>query len=67
VPRSLEDAIKAFETADKNTDVVVDLMGGVPARTGTGAAGPARPSVQWTTPWVVRGRIQIPIVIAGRK
>ena len=65
-PRTLEDAIKVFQTADKNTDVVVELMGGVPARMGT-AMVPARPSVQWTTPWVVRGRIQIPIVIAGRK
>jgi hypothetical protein len=71
-PRTLEDAIKAFETGDKNTDVVVELIGGTPARTEAGGASsgglrPARPSAQWTTPWVVRGRIQIPIVISGRK
>jgi hypothetical protein len=63
-PRTLEDAIKAFETGDKNTDVVVELIGGTPAG---GDVRPARPSAHWTTPWVVRGRIQIPIVITGRK
>ena len=62
-PRTLPDAIKAFETRDKNTDVVVELMGGMPAR--TAAASPARPSAQWTTLWVVHGRVQIPIVIKG--
>lgn len=64
-PGTLADAIKAFETGDKNTDVVVELMGGMPAR--TDGAVPARPSTQWTTPWVVRGRIQVPIVIDGKK
>ena len=66
-PRTLADAIKAFETGDKNTDVVVDLVGGTPPRTDGAAAAPAKSSVQWTTPWVVRGRIQIPIVISGKK
>ncbi len=66
-PRTLADAIKAFETGDKNTDVVVELMGGVPPRTDSTGASPAKPSTQWTTPWVVRGRVQVPIVISGRK
>mgnify|MGYP001424815550 CR=1 FL=1 len=64
-PRTLADAIKAFETGDKNTDVVVELMGGVPPRTGTAGAAPAKPSGQWTTPWVVHGRVQLPVVIKG--
>ncbi|HEV2440860.1 MAG TPA: SpoIVB peptidase S55 domain-containing protein [bacterium] len=64
-PRTLADAIKAFETGDKNTDVVVELMGGVPPRTGTAGAAPARPSGQWTTPWVVHGRVLLPVVIKG--
>ncbi|HLY23484.1 MAG TPA: SpoIVB peptidase S55 domain-containing protein [bacterium] len=62
--RTLADAVKAFETGDKNTDVVVELMGGLPPRTDSAGAAPARPSAQWTTPWVVRGRVQLPIVIA---
>lgn len=62
--RTLADAVKAFETGDKNTDVVVELMGGLPPRADSAGAAPARPSAQWTTPWVVRGRVQLPIVIA---
>lgn len=64
-PRTLEDAIKAFETGDKNTDVVVELMGGLPARRDDAAAPPAKPSARWTTPWVVRGRMQLSVVIKG--
>lgn len=64
-PRTLEDAIKAFETGDKNTDVVVELMGGVPAKRDDAAAPPAKPSARWTTPWVVRGRLQLSVVIKG--
>jgi len=63
-PSTLADAIKAFENGDKNTDVVVELMGGLPPRTDSAGAAAARPSAQWTTPWVVRGRVQLPIVIA---
>jgi hypothetical protein len=63
-PRTLADAVRAFETGDKNTDVVVELMGGLPPRTDGAGAAPAKPSAQWTTPWVVRGRMQLPIVIA---
>jgi hypothetical protein len=63
-PRTLADAVRAFETGDKNTDVVVELMGGLPPRTDSAGAAPAKPSAQWTTPWVVRGRMQLPIVIA---
>jgi SpoIVB peptidase S55 len=64
-PRTLADAITAFETGDKNTDVVVELMGGLPPRTDGTGASPVRPSAQWTTPWVVRGRMQVPVVIKG--
>ena len=64
-PATLDDAIKAFETGDKNTDVVVELTGGLPPRTDAASGPPAKPSAQWTTPWVVRGRIQLPIVIKG--
>lgn len=63
-PKTLEEAIRAFETDAKNTDVVVELMGGVPPRAGPGDA-PAKPATQWTTSWVMRGRVQLPIVIKG--
>ena len=63
-PSTLADAVKAFETGDKNTNVVVELMGGLPPRTDGAVDAPARPSAQWTTPWVVGGRLQLPIVIA---
>jgi hypothetical protein len=67
-PRTLADAVKAFENGDKNTDVVVELMGGVPPHTTPGVATPAAPSktsAGWTTPWVMRGRLQVPVVIKG--
>ena len=63
-PKTLDEAIQAFETDAKNTDVVVELMGGVPPRAGPGAA-PAKPAAHWTTSWVMRGRVQLPIVIKG--
>ena len=63
--RTLADAITAFETGDKNTDVVVEMLGGLPARPDADGASPARPTAQWTTPWVVSGRVQVPIVIKG--
>jgi hypothetical protein len=64
-PKTLADAIKAFETGDKNTDVVMELMGGMPAQTDGAGTPPAKPSTQWTTSWVMRGRVQLPIVIKG--
>jgi hypothetical protein len=63
--RTLADEITAFETADKNTDVVVEMLGGLPLHTDAEGAAASRPAAHWTTPWVVRGRLQLPIVIKG--
>jgi hypothetical protein len=63
--RTLADEITAFETADKNTDVVIEMLGGLPLHVDADGAAAARPAAQWTTPWVVRGRLQLPIVIKG--
>jgi hypothetical protein len=63
--RDLAGAISAFERGEKNTDVVVELTSGLPKVQGPGAAaGPARTSTRWATPWVLTGRFQMPIVIA---
>jgi len=66
-PRSLADAITAFETQERHTDVVVDLVGGVPRLPVPGAppSGQSRASATATTPWVLDGRIQTPLVVAG--
>jgi len=66
-PRTLEDAIRAFEAGEKNTDIVVEITSGTSPRGETGVvpAGPPRTSVRSTTSWVLRGRFQIPIVIGG--
>jgi len=64
--QSLPDAITAFEQQEKNTDIVVELIGGrvAPTDSGTGADA-GRPTATSTTPWVLNGRIQIPVLITG--
>ena len=62
--RNLTDAISAFESSDKNTDVVVELVNGAQRTPSTGVgAAPSRASTRWTTPWVLSGRFQTPIAI----
>ena len=65
--RTLTDAISAFEKGEKNTDVVVELVGSAQRASPTGAppAGLNRATVAQTTPWVLRGRFQFPIVVEG--
>ena len=60
--RDLSDAISAFETSDKNTDVVVELISSAPRQPGSPAA-PPRVTARWTTHWVLNGRFQTPITI----
>lgn len=64
-PRSLSDAIAAFERGEKNTDLVVELVAG-PQRSAGGSPpskGLSRASATRTTPWVLRGRLEGPIMI----
>ncbi|HET9001482.1 MAG TPA: SpoIVB peptidase S55 domain-containing protein [bacterium] len=61
--RNLADAISAFEGGEKNTDVVVDLISGAQRPPLATTAGPPHVSTRWTTPWVLVGRFQTPIVI----
>ena len=61
---TLADAIAAFEGAERSTDVVVDLAGGSSRAPAGSAGGPARVSTRWTTPWVLTGRFQTPVVIS---
>ncbi len=66
-PRSLGDAIAAFERGEKNTDLVVELVGG-PQRLASGgppSKGLNRSSAARTTPWVLRGRLEGPVMIGG--
>jgi SpoIVB peptidase S55 len=65
--RSLIDAITAFERGEKNTDLVIDLVSGAqrPASFGVSTRGPIRASSTRTTPWVLHGRTEAPILIAG--
>ena len=63
--RTLTEAITAFEKGEKNTDVIVELVGGASRLSSAVSGGPTRPTVARTTPWVLRGRFQIPIVIGG--
>jgi hypothetical protein len=63
VIRNIAEAISAFEQSDKNTDVVVELVSSASRSSAAGAAGPAKVTVRWTTPWVLSGRFQTPITI----
>ena len=61
--RDLTDAISQFESREKNTDVVVELVSNA-----RGAASPAnaersRASTRWTTRWILSGRFQAPIMV----
>jgi len=62
--RTLPEAVDAFEHQEEHTDLVVELVGGREAPTDA-AAGPGagRPVASATTPWVLAGRIQVPILI----
>jgi hypothetical protein len=62
--RNLGDAISTFEGGEKNTDVVVELTSSLPRlQASDSAAGPARTSTRWATPWVLGGRLQMPITV----
>jgi hypothetical protein len=62
--RNLGDAISTFEGGEKNTDVVVELISSLPRlQASDSAPGPARTSTRWATPWVLGGRLQVPIVV----
>ncbi len=65
-PRSLNEAVTMFEQGEKNTDVVIDLVGS-PQRSQTPGAPAAanRATGTETTPWVLRGRFQSPVTIEG--
>lgn len=65
-PRTLSDAVAQFEQGEKNTDVVLELIGS-PQRSQTpGASAPVnRATGTGTTPWVLRGRFQAPVMIEG--
>jgi len=68
-PRTLPEAIKTFEQGEKNTDVVVELTGGAqrpPSAATSGTSGVVAPPLSTeTTPWVLRGRFQAPIMVEG--
>ncbi len=65
-PRTLNEAITAFELGEKNTDVVIELVGSAQRPGASGLAGPlSRASSTWTTSWVLRGRFQAPILVEG--
>jgi hypothetical protein len=65
-PRSLTEAVTAFEQGEKNTDVVLELVGS-PQRSPAQAAPATTPRATGmeTTPWVLRGRFQAPVTIEG--
>ncbi|MDR7483512.1 MAG: SpoIVB peptidase S55 domain-containing protein [Armatimonadota bacterium] len=63
---SAAEQLAAFADRDRNTDVVVELVPG-PARFPdiTGAAATRTAKVRVATPWVVRGRVQLPTAVEG--
>lgn len=64
--RTLTEAITAFERGEKNTDVIVELVGSTQHVSSSGASGSAtRATATQTTPWVLHGRFQVPLVIGG--
>jgi len=65
--QNLGDAISSFERGEKNTDVVIELVSGAQqAATSASTRDEAvRPSTRWTTPWVLTGRLQLPVMIGG--
>ncbi len=64
---SAADQLAAFVDRDRNTDIVVELIPGAarfPDATGGTAARATR--VRTPTPWVIRGRVQVPITVDAR-
>ncbi|MDR7485871.1 MAG: SpoIVB peptidase S55 domain-containing protein [Armatimonadota bacterium] len=56
--------VALFAERDRNTDVVVELIPGAARFPEGGSAGTVQPvRVRLTTPWVVRGRVQVPLTI----
>ncbi|MDQ7827599.1 MAG: hypothetical protein QN122_08470 [Armatimonadota bacterium] len=57
--RSLAEQIATFTERDQNTQLVVELL--------SGRAGPeraaGRPRTRESTPWVLRGRLQVPLTV----
>lgn len=64
---SAADQLAAFSDRDRNTDVVVELVAGA-ARfpDGSGGASVRNVRVRTSTPWVIRGRVQLPIAVDAR-
>ncbi|HLW60819.1 MAG TPA: SpoIVB peptidase S55 domain-containing protein [bacterium] len=64
--KNLTDEIAGFESGERNTDVVVDLVSGA-LRTPAPGVGtkPPQAETRWTTSWVLNGRFQTSIVIGG--
>ncbi len=67
-PQTLGDAVTAFERGERNTDVVIELVGSASPRTpaAASAGGLTRVSGTGTTSWVLRGRFQGPVMIEGK-
>lgn len=65
--RTLEDAVASFEDGEKNTDVVAELVGTQATEAAGLASGgePRRIAARLTTPWVVRGRVHVPVRVEG--
>ena len=65
--RSLSDAIATFERGEKNIDLVIEIVSGAqrPANFGTPMRGPSRASSTLSTPWVLHGRSEAPILVGG--
>lgn len=64
---SAADQLAAFSDRDRNTDVVVELVAGaVRFPDGSGGASVRNVRVRTSTPWVIRGRVQLPIAIDAR-
>ncbi|MGH2373163.1 MAG: SpoIVB peptidase S55 domain-containing protein [bacterium] len=64
---SAADQLSAFVDRDRNTDIIVELIPGAarfPDATGGTAARATR--VRTPTPWVIRGRVQVPITVDAR-
>jgi len=63
VIRDLAAAITQFESREKNTDVVVELVAGARGAPSPADAERSRVSTRWTTRWILSGRFQAPIMV----
>ncbi|MGQ0550686.1 MAG: SpoIVB peptidase S55 domain-containing protein [Armatimonadota bacterium] len=64
---SAADQLSAFADRDRNTDIIVELIPGAarfPDASGGTSARATR--VRMPTPWVIRGRVQVPITVDAR-